>query len=69
MACLVASPVGWCRRRRTVVVEVGFGVAAYPPAEPGGSWRATFTENGVRPYQQIHSSRSRHGTILAENER
>jgi hypothetical protein len=35
-----------------VVVEVGHGVVVYPPAEPGGLWRAVFTENGRRRYRQ-----------------
>jgi integrase len=37
------------------VVEVGWGVVVYPPAEPGGLWRAVFTEGGVRRYRQAGS--------------
>ena len=38
-----------------VVVEVGWGVVVYPSAGPGGLWRATFTEGGVRRFRQGRS--------------
>jgi hypothetical protein len=40
------------RRSARVVVEVGWGVAVYPPAAEGDPWRAVWTEDGRRRYCQ-----------------
>ena len=37
------------------MVEVGCGVLVYPPEAAGEPWRATFTENGRRRFQQART--------------
>ena len=49
-AVTTANPGGTDPGR--AVVEVGWGMVAYPPAGADGLWRAVFTEGGRRRYRQ-----------------
>jgi hypothetical protein len=41
-----------CVQSGRVAVDMGLGVVVYPPVEPGGAWRAVFTEGGRRRFRQ-----------------